>query len=67
MKRPKNEKASMLEKSNKEKLKKLLEEFDSPGCSQARKKELMKIFKRAQTLSDSILLTLEKGKYNGST
>ena len=66
MKRLRNEKASVLEKSNKRKLKQLLQEYDSPGCTPKRKKELQKIFKKAQTLSDSILLSLEKGKDNGS-
>ena len=66
MKRPINEKASLLEKSNKRKLKQLLQEYESPGCTPKRKEELLEIFKKAQTLSDSILLTLEKGKNNGS-
>ncbi len=62
MKRPKNEKATLIEKTNTEKLKRLLEEYDSPGCTQARKKELLKIFKRAQSFSDSVLLSIQKGK-----
>jgi hypothetical protein len=62
MKKPRNEKAAKLEALNKEKIKKLLAEFDSPGCSKERKKELLRIFKTAQSYSDSVLLALQKGK-----